>query len=81
MFSVPKLLLLGAVLWLVWFAFRLIERRNRARKADQDETGQTGQQERGRKRGDSFVELTECKGCGAYVTAAGCDNADCPVNS
>jgi len=73
MFSGPKLLLLFAVLWLVWLAFRLIDRRNRLQK--------TGQEETAEKKADSFVELTECKGCGAYVTAAGCDNSDCPVNS
>ena len=78
MFSGPKLLLLGAVLWLVWLAFRLINRRSRALNADKDETGQ---QEPGERRDDSFVELTECEGCGAYVTSAGCDNADCPLNS
>jgi len=78
MFSGPKLLLLGAVLWLVWLVFRLIDRRNRARNNDQ---GETGQCETGEKKADSFVELAECEGCGAYVTIAGCDNADCPVNS
>ena len=73
MFSGPKLLLLGAVLWLVWMVFRLIDRRHRARNTGQDKTAEN--------KGDSFVELTECEGCGAYVTAAGCDNIDCPVNS
>ena len=53
-------------------AFRLIDRRNRAQNANEDDTGE--------ERADSFVELTECEGCGAYVTAAGCDNPDCPVN-
>ncbi len=78
MFSGSKLLLLGAVLWLVWLVFRLIDRRNRARNADQDEMSQ---QETRKKKADSFVDMTECEGCGAYVTEAGCDNADCPVNS
>lgn len=78
MFSGPKLLLLGAVLWLVWLAFRLIDVHNRKRNAGQDESGQQGTRE---KRDDSFVELTECEGCGAYVTAGGCDNAHCPLNS
>ena len=73
MFSGPKFLLLIAVLWLVWLAFRLIDRRNRARNAGQDETTA--------KQAGSFVELKECEGCGAYVTTAGCNNADCPVNS
>ena len=73
MFSGPKLLLLGAVLWLVWIVFRLIDRRNRVRNADRDKTAEN--------KADSFVDLTECEGCGAYVTAAGCDNTECPVNS
>lgn len=73
MFSGPKLLLLAAVLWLIWLIFRLIDRRNRMRNASQDETAE--------KKADSFVELTECGGCGAYVTTAGCNNSDCPVNS
>ena len=73
MFSGPKLMLLGAMLWLIWLAFRLINRRNQMRNAGQDRTAE--------KKADSFVELTQCEGCGAYVTASGCDNADCPVNS
>ena len=47
MFSVPKLLLLFAVLWLAWLAFRLIDRRNRLQK--------TGQEETAEKKADSFV--------------------------
>lgn len=78
MFSGPKLLLLGVVLWLVWFVFRLIERRNRALNTDQEEAAQQKTEE---KKTDSFVELKECEGCGAYVATAGCDNPDCPVNS
>ena len=73
MFSGPKLLLLFAVLWLVWLVFRLIDRRNRTWNASQGKTAE--------KKTDSFVDLTECEGCGAYVTALGCDNPDCPVNS
>ena len=73
MFSVPKLLLLGALLWIVWIVFRLIDRRNWMRNAEKDEAAE--------KKAESYVELTECEGCGAYVTAAGCDNADCPANS
>ena len=73
MFSGPKLLLLGAVLWLVWMVFGLIDRRNWVRNADRDKTAEN--------KADSFVDLTECEGCGAYVTAAGCDNTECPVNS
>ena len=73
MFSGPKLLILFAVLWLLWLAFRLIDRRNRIRNPDEGETAE--------KKANSFVELSECERCGAYVTAAGCDNSDCPVNS
>ena len=73
MFSGPKLLLLFAVLWLVWFVFRLIERRNRILNNGQDKTAD--------KNAHNFIELTECEGCGAYVTEAGCDNSDCPMNS
>ncbi len=73
MFSGSKLLLLFAVLWLVWLVFRLLDRRNRTRNVDQNKTAE--------KKADSFVELTECELCGAYVSVAGCDNSDCPVNS
>ena len=73
MFSGPKLLLLFSVLWLVWLVFRLIDRRKPIWNSSQDETAE--------RKADRFVELTECEGCGAYVTAAGCDNSDCPVNS
>ena len=69
MFSVPKLLLLGALLWAVWLAFRLIDRRNKARddNADTDDA-------------HTPVETIECDRCGAFVAASGCDKADCPLD-
>ena len=73
MFSGLKLLFLFAVLWLVWLVFRLIDRRNRTWNAGQYKTAE--------QKSDGIVELAECEGCGAYVTAAGCDNSDCSVNS
>ena len=73
MFSLPKLLILFALLWAVWLAFRLIDRRNQARD-DQAESGETPDM-------DKSVDLTECDQCGAYVPAGGCDKTDCPLNS
>ena len=69
MFSVSKLLLLAALLWGVWLAFRLIERRNKAR----DDNAGTND-------AHTPVEVIECDRCGAFVTAGGCDQADCPLN-
>ena len=73
MFSLPKLLMLFALLWAVWLAFRLIDRRNQARD-DQVGSGDATDM-------DKSVDLTECDRCGAYVPAGGCDKSDCPLNS
>ena len=73
MFSLPKLLMLFALLWAVWLVFRLIDRRNQARD-DQAGSGDTPDM-------DKSVDLTECDLCGAYVPAGGCDKSDCPLNS
>lgn len=73
MFSLPKLLMLFALLWAVWLVFRLIDRRNQARD-DQAGSGDTPDM-------DKSVDLTECDWCGAYVPAGGCDKSDCPLNS
>ena len=64
--------MLFALLWAVWLAFRLIDRRNQARddKARSDDRGAM----------DKSVDLTECDRCGAYVPAGGCDKSDCPLN-
>jgi len=65
--------MLFGLLWAVWLAFRLIDRRNQSRvdqPGDEDKTA-----------ADKSVDLTECDQCGAYVTAGGCDKSDCPLNS
>ena len=73
MFSLPKLLLLFGLLWAVWLAFRLIDRRNQTLTTQTRQTDEHSD--------NSSVDLKECDRCGAFVTAGGGDQADCPLKS
>ena len=77
-FSLPKILGLFALIWLVWMAFRFIEARQKNR-ADQplDKNGD-GARATKRDQNDASVDLQECKICGAWVNGETCDRENCP---
>jgi hypothetical protein len=65
-----KFLLTAVFVYAAWQAFKVLERRNRGPGKVDDDTASL-----------EVEELTECKVCGAYVTASGatgCDRDDCP---
>ena len=80
--SLPKLLGLLAVIWLVWTTFRLFEARKKngsnhsvdkgenksasAAGAPDNETGKTP------------VDLQECDLCGAWFSGETCERENCP---
>lgn len=83
-FSLPKLLVLLVLLLVVWYGFKLIERRTSRReeieKAAEAAVRRSVRRRRSRDRAGS-VETTECATCGSFVpreSPAACERSDCP---
>lgn len=78
MLSLPKILALAGVVWLVFYLFRKMDSRrhlnDRANKPDSNE---------GKKGGAApdSLDLEECRECGAWVSGQACDRAECPYRS
>ena len=80
--SLPKLLGLFAVIWLVWSAFRFFEAR---RKSGFNHSINNGE---GKSAGDAgapdnetyntSVDLQECDLCGAWFSGETCERENCP---
>ena len=70
--SIPKLVVLAAVILIVWYGFKLLSRAGSGSSArgSVDKTGN-----------DGSIETTTCRVCGAYVPETGttsCGRDDCP---
>lgn len=85
-FSLPKLLLLALVVAVVWYGFRMFERRGaRARRNEVERAAEaavraTVERRRAEKREDS-VATAACGTCGNYVPVEGaraCGREGCP---
>ena len=76
--SLPKILGLFALIWLVWMAFRFIEARqtNRADQPLDKNADAAGAAKKDQN--DVSVDLQECKICGAWVSGETCDQENCP---
>ena len=76
--SLPKILGLFALIWLVWMAFRFIEARQKNR-ADQplDKNGDAAGVAK-KDQNDASVDLQECAICEAWVSGETCDRENCP---
>ena len=68
MISFPKLILIGAIIFVVWTMFRIIERRRAASNDSRNEAAP-----------DRPVDTIECARCNAFVSDEGCNRPDCPV--
>ena len=76
--SLPKILGLFALIWLVWMAFRFIEARQKNR-ADQPLDKNSDAAGAAKKdQNDASVDLQECTICGAWVSGETCDRINCP---
>ena len=76
--SLPKILGLFALIWLVWMAFRFIEARQK-NLADQPLDKNDNAAEAAKKdQSDASVDLQECTICGAWVSGEICDRENCP---
>ena len=76
--SLPKILGLFALIWLVWMAFRFIEARQ---KNHADQTLDKNSDAAGVAKKDQnevSVDLKECTICGAWVSGETCDRENCP---
>ena len=76
--SLPKILGLFALIWLVWMAFRFIEAHQKNR-ADQplNKNGDAGGAAK-KDQNDASVDLQECTICEAWVSGDTCDRENCP---
>ena len=76
--SLPKILGLFALIWLVWMAFRFIEARQK-NPADQPLDKNSDAAGAAKKdQNDASVDLQECTICGAWVSGDTCDWENCP---
>ena len=76
--SLPKILGLFALIWLVWMAFRFIEARQ---KNQVDQTLDKNSDVAGaaeKDQNEASVDLQECTICGAWVSGETCDRENCP---
>ena len=80
--SLPKLLGLLAVIWLVWTMFRFFEARQKndsKHSIDNGESKSAG--ESGTPDNETYqtsVDLQECKLCGAWFSGETCERENCP---
>ena len=76
--SLPKILGLFALIWLVFMAFRFIEARQK-NFADQplDKNGDAAGASK-KDQNDASVDLQECIICGAWVSGETCNRENCP---
>ena len=76
--SLPKILGLFALIWLVWMTFRFIELRQK-NNTDQplDKNGDPAGAAK-KDHNDASVDLQECTICCAWVSGQTCDRENCP---
>ena len=80
--SLPKLLGLFAIIWLVWAAFQFFEERKKSRNnSSSDDYGakSSGGAETAEYTDHTkSVDLKECDVCGAWVIGDTCERETCP---
>ena len=76
--SLPKILGLFALIWLVWMAFRFIEARqkNHANQTLDKNSDAAGAAKKDQN--EASVDLQECLICGAWVSGETCGQENCP---
>lgn len=86
-FSLPKLLVIVAVIAVVWYAFKFIGRRDQlgaAKKAPRQGANRGANRAANRaaskKTRDEIEDLVQCTACGTYVQSRGatCARPNCP---
>ncbi len=77
-FSLPKLLVIVAVIATVWYFFKLVGRRNQVGAAVKKSRRTTKEKAR-----DEIEDLVQCAVCSTYVQprSATCVRGDCPYRN
>ena len=82
-FSIGKIFWLLVVIWGVWTAFRLIEKRQKKAAAKAADTANTAENRSENAAGDEkntsagSVDMVECPTCKSWVDPAGCHHPQC----
>jgi len=76
--SLPKILSLFALIWLVWMAFRFLEARQKNRAYQPLDKNSDAAGAAKKDQNDASVDLQECTICGAWVSGETCDRENCP---
>ncbi len=84
MFSLPKLLLLIAIIVVVWYGFKLVGRFDRVRKDKAKAAEKVSAEGRGKSAEINAEDMVECPVCSSYVSPSGnndCGREDCPYTA
>lgn len=87
MLSLPKIIALAGVVWLVFYLFRMMDsRRRNMNDAPRQNPRQNPHDNDAENRASGTpppdsLDLEECVQCGAWVTGRACDRAECPYRS
>ena len=76
--SLPKILGLFALIWLVWMAFRFIEAHQKNVADQSSDKNCDAARSTKKDQNDSSVDLQECTICGTWVSGETCDRENCP---
>ena len=80
--SLPKLVGLLAVIWLIWTAFRFFETRQKSgskHSMDNSESKSAGEAKvPDNETYETPVDLQECDLCGAWFSGKACERENCP---
>ncbi len=83
-FSLPKLIVLAAIVAAIWYVYKLIERRTGGKGRGGSSGASSGASSGTSSGGDAApkaVDMNKCTVCGDYVSAetpTACDRAGCP---
>ena len=76
--SLPKLLGLLAVIWLVWVTFKLFEARQKNGSNHSFDNGESESAAPDEETYETSVDLRECDLCGAWFSGETCGRQNCP---
>lgn len=78
-FSIGKIFWLLVIIWGVWTAFRIIEKRQKkaAAKAETTANAQDSATQDEKNSGAGSVDMVECPTCKSWVDPTGCHHPQC----
>ena len=76
--SLPKLLGLLAVIWLVWVTFKFFEARQKNGSKHSVDNGESKSASPDKDTYETSVDLRECDLCGVWFSGETCERQNCP---